>query len=71
MCVELQSGHGPLRGIYGRKVRASPTLANTRLSVRGERHLVSRGATAKRCENCLHQMIALAKSAGSVPGGRS
>ena len=31
--------------------------------------MAANGAAANRCVNCLHQMIALAKSAGSVPGG--
>ena len=64
------SGHGRFRGVYGRdgtrfRNRCQYLTFAYFLSVRWR----SSGATANRCENCLHQMIALAKAAGSVPAG--
>ena len=51
-------------------VRARSSVAKTlTFGAWIERQAASNGATANRCENCLHQMIALAKSAGSVPAG--
>ena len=66
------SGHGPFRGVYGRDgTRFSNALPIPDFCAFLERQMGSSGATANRCENCLHQMIALAKSAGSVPAGSS
>ena len=64
-------GHGPFRGISRGMVRARFCVAKTRLSGVDEGQVAANGATANRCENCLHQMIALANAAGSVPGGSS
>ena len=69
MCVELRMATDPSAAFHAGWYALVFALAKTRLSGVDERQVAANGATANRCENCLHQMIALAKSAGSVPGG--
>ena len=70
MCVELRMATDPSVAFHAGWYALVFALAKTRLSAVDERQVAANGATANRCENCLHQMIALAKSAGSVPGGQ-
>ena len=68
VCVELRSGHGPFRGVYERDGTRSSARLHSPDFRRYRASAAANGATAKRWQNCLHQMIAL-REVGRVGAG--